>query len=133
MVEVQARIGTVIEVEGLTKRYGAQKAVDGLSLTVPEGAIFGLLGENGAGKTTTIQTLLGLIRPDAGRAEVLGLDPARRGLEVRRRTGYVPEAPVLYDWMTVAEIGWFAAAFHLDAQGATAGYQYRYTDLTRAF
>ena len=79
MVEVQARIGNVIEIEGLTKRYGSQKAVDGLSLTVPEGAIFGLLGENGAGKTTTIQTLLGLIRPDAGRTKVLGLDPTRRG------------------------------------------------------
>jgi ABC-2 type transport system ATP-binding protein len=64
---------------------------------------------------------------------VLGLDPARQGLDVRRRTGYVPESPVLYDWMTVAEIGWFAAAFHLDAQGTTNGYQYRYTELTRGF
>ena len=64
MIEAQARIGAVIQVEGLTKRYGSQKAVDGLSLTVPEGSIFGLLGENGAGKTTTIQTLLGLVRPD---------------------------------------------------------------------
>ena len=77
MIEAQARIGTVIQIEGLTKRYGSQKAVDGLSLTVPEGSIFGLLGENGAGKTTTIQTLLGLIKPDAGRTEVLGLDPAQ--------------------------------------------------------
>jgi ABC-2 type transport system ATP-binding protein len=133
MIEAQARIGTAIQVEGLTKRYGRQKAVDGLSLTVPEGSIFGLLGENGAGKTTTIQTLLGLIKPDGGRTEVLGLDPARRGLDVRRRTGYVPESPVLYDWMTVAEIGWFAAAFHLDAHGTTSGYQYRYTELTHGF
>jgi ABC-2 type transport system ATP-binding protein len=133
MIEAQARIGAAIQVEGLTKRYGNQKAVDGLSLTVPEGSIFGLLGENGAGKTTTIQTLLGLVRPDAGKTEVLGLDPMRRGLEVRRRTGYVPESPVLYDWMTVAEIGWFAAAFHLDAHGTTSGYQYRYTELTRSF
>src|SRR5580692_9500976 len=131
MIETQARIGAAIQVEGLTKRYGSQKAVDGLSLTVPEGSIFGLLGENGAGKTTTIQTLLGLIKADAGKTEVLGLDPARRGLDVRRRTGYVPESPVLYDWMTVAEIGWFAAAFHLDAHGTTSGYQYRYTELTR--
>jgi ABC-2 type transport system ATP-binding protein len=123
MVEIQARIGNVIEVEGLTKRYRAQRAVDGLSLAVPEGAIFGLLGENGAGKTTTIQTLLGLVRPDAGRIEVLGLNPVRRGLDVRRRTGYVPESPVLYEWMTVAEIGWFAAAFHLDSQGTTTTYE----------
>jgi len=133
MIETQARIGAAILVEGLTKRYGNQKAVDGLSLMVPEGAIFGLIGENGAGKTTTIQTLLGLVRPDAGRTEVLGLDPARRGLDVRRRTGYVPESPVLYDWMTVAEIGWFAAGFHLDAHGTTSGYQYRYTELTHGF
>ena len=133
MIEAQARIGTAIHVEGLTKRYGNQKAVDGLSLTVPEGSIFGLLGENGAGKTTTIQTLLGLVKPDAGKIEVLGLNPQRRGLNVRRRTGYVPESPVLYDWMTVAEIGWFAAAFHLDAHGTTGGYQYRYTELTRGF
>ena len=60
---------------------------------MPEGSIFGLLGENGAGKTTTIQMLLGLVKPDAGRIDVLGLDPARRGLEVRRRIGYVPERP----------------------------------------
>jgi ABC-2 type transport system ATP-binding protein len=133
MIEAQAWIGAAIQVEGLTKRYGSQKAVDGLSLTVPEGSIFGLLGENGAGKTTTIQTLLGLVKPDSGRTEVLGLDPARRGLDVRRRSGYVPESPVLYDWMTVAEIGWFAAGFHLDAHGTTSSYQYRYTELTRGF
>jgi ABC-2 type transport system ATP-binding protein len=133
MIEARTRIGSVIQIEKLTKRYGKQTAVDGLSLTVPEGAVFGLLGENGAGKTTTIQALLGLIRPDGGRTEVLGLDPARRGLEVRRQAGYVPESPVLYDWMTIAEIGWFAAAFHLDAQGTANTYQYRYTELTRGF
>jgi ABC-2 type transport system ATP-binding protein len=133
MIEAQARIGSVIQIEEFTKRYGNQKAVDGLSIMVPEGSIFGLLGENGAGKTTTIQTLLGLIRPDGGRIEVLGLDPSRKGLDVRRRTGYVPESPVLYDWMTVAEIGWFAAGFHADSQGTTNTYQYRYTELTRGF
>ena len=71
MVETQARIGTAIQVDGLTKRYGTQKAVDSLSLVVPEGSIFGLLGENGAGKTTTIQMLLGLVRPDAGNCRYL--------------------------------------------------------------
>ena len=112
-----AHSGAVIRVDGLIKRYRGQTAVDGLSLEVPAGSVFGLLGENGAGKTTTIQAMLGLIQPDAGRLEVLGLDPSRQGFEVRRRVGYVPEAPVLYDWMKVAEIGWFAAAFHLDARG----------------
>jgi ABC-2 type transport system ATP-binding protein len=128
-----AQSGAVIRVEGLVKRYRGQTAVDGLSLEVPEGSVFGLLGENGAGKTTTIQALLGLIPPTAGRLEVLGLDPSRQGLEVRRRVGYVPEAPVLYDWMTVSEIGWFAAAFHLDADGSPAGYQARYAELVRGF
>ena len=133
MTETQSRMTAVIQIEGLSKRYGSQKALDGLSLSVPEGSIFGLLGENGAGKTTTIQTLLGLVRPDGGRTSVLGLDPVRSGIDVRRQTGYVPESPVLYDWMTVAEIGWFAAGFHLDLHGTTTSYQLRYTELTRGF
>lgn len=122
-----------IRVHNLTKRYRDQLAVDGLSLEVPEGSVFGLLGENGAGKTTTLQVLLGLIAADSGRAEVLGLDPARRGVDVRRRVGYVPEQPALYDWMTVAEIGWFAAGFHPDALTGTARYQTRYVELIDGF
>jgi ABC-2 type transport system ATP-binding protein len=122
-----------IRVEGLTKRYRAQRAVDRLTLEVPAGSVFGLLGENGAGKTTTIQVLLGLVAADEGRVETLGLDPARHGLEVRRRVGYVPEQPALYDWMTVAEIGWFAAGFHADARTGTGAYLYRYTALVEGF
>jgi ABC-2 type transport system ATP-binding protein len=133
MIQAEARSAGVIAVQRLTKRYGGRAVVDDLSFSVPEGAIFGLLGENGAGKTTTIQMLLGLVKPGAGRLEVLGLDPTRRGLAVRRRVGYVPEVPILYDWMTVAEIGWFAAGFHLDADGTTSGYQHRYTELARGF
>src|SRR5262249_769401 len=60
-------------------------------------------------------------------------DPARHGLDVRRRVGFVPEAPVLYDWMSVAEIGWFAAGFHLDPERSTAGYRARYSELGRLF
>jgi len=100
---------------------------------VPEGSVFGLLGENGAGKTTTLLTLLGLLVPDRGRVEVLGLDPVTRGLEVRRQVGYVPEVPALYDWMTVREIGWFAAGFHPDAAGETAPFLARYAGLTEGF
>ncbi len=102
----------VIHVQGFTKRYKREIAVDGLTLDVPPGAVFGLLGQNGAGKTTTIQALLGLITPDAGEVRTMGLDPVRRSLEVRRRVGYVPEQPSLFEWMTVSEIGWFAAGFH---------------------
>ena len=83
-----------------------------MQFDVPPGSVFGLLGENGAGKSTTIKAILGLIEPDGGRVETLGLDPSKKGLEVRRKVGCVPELPGLYEWMTVAEIGWFAAGFH---------------------
>ena len=82
----------VILVEGLTKRYHGEPAVQGLSLEVPAGAVFGMLGENGAGKTTTIQALLGMVVPDEGRIRTLGLDPVRHGLEVRPTGGLRPRA-----------------------------------------
>jgi ABC-2 type transport system ATP-binding protein len=107
--------------------------VDGLSLEIPDGSIYGLLGENGAGKTTTLQILLGLVAADDGRAEVLGLDPMRKGIEIRRRVGYVPEQPALYDWMTVAEIGWFAAGFHPEPRTGSAAFQARYVELIEEF
>ena len=122
-----------VRVSNLTKRYRDQTAVDGLSLDVPAGAVFGLLGENGAGKTTTIQALLGLIAPDDGRTEVLGLDPATQGLQVRRRVGYVPEVPGLYDWMTVKEIGWFAAGFHPDRYEGGTPYFQRYLAFAESY
>ncbi|MHC5537281.1 ATP-binding cassette domain-containing protein, partial [Singulisphaera rosea] len=96
-----------VKISEMTKRYKGHVAVDRMTLEVPVGSVFGLLGENGAGKTTTIQSLLGLILPDEGRVETLGLEPGHFGLEVRRRVGYVPERPTLYEWMTVTEIGWF--------------------------
>jgi ABC-2 type transport system ATP-binding protein len=130
---MSSQANATIRVENLTKRYRDQVAIDGLSLEVPEGSVFGLLGENGAGKTTTLQILLGLLAADSGRAEVLGLDPARQGIEVRRRVGYVPEQPALYDWMTPAEIGWFAAGFHPEGRTGTAAYQTRYTELIEGF
>lgn len=122
-----------ITIDNASKFYRDQVALDGLSLEVPEGSVFGLLGENGAGKTTTLQILLGLIKADSGSARVLGLDPARDGLEIRRRVGYVPELPALYDWMTVAEIGWFAAGFHPEPGVGTSAFQTRYVDLIQGF
>jgi ABC-2 type transport system ATP-binding protein len=102
----------VIELTDLTKRFGGRAVVNRLGLTVPRGAVYALLGENGAGKTTTIRMLTGLLQPDAGRATILGLDCWRQAAKLRRRVGYVPERPRFYDWMTVAEIGWFTAGFH---------------------
>jgi ABC-2 type transport system ATP-binding protein len=89
-----------IHTVGLTKRYGDFTAVDRLDLTVYQGEVFGLLGPNGAGKTTTILMLLGLSEPSAGSARVLGLDPARHPLEVKRRVGYLPDAVGFYGGLT---------------------------------
>jgi ABC-2 type transport system ATP-binding protein len=124
---------SAIRIEHMTKRYRGQIAVDRLTLDVPAGSVFGLLGENGAGKTTTILSLLGLIVPEQGRVETLGIDPARRSLEVRRRVGYVPEQVCLYDWMTVAEIGWFAAGFHPEPGSGSKPYEERYRALAAGF
>jgi ABC-2 type transport system ATP-binding protein len=102
----------LIEVEKLTHRYGKTLAVDDLSFGVQAGEVYGLLGHNGAGKTTTIKALLGLLRPQSGRASVLGLDAWKNGVEIRRRVGYVPEDLHAYDWMTVKETLWFVSQFH---------------------
>ncbi|MEE8421369.1 MAG: ABC transporter ATP-binding protein, partial [Dehalococcoidia bacterium] len=90
-----------IRLEQLTKDYGSLRALDGLDLTVEEGEVFGFLGPNGAGKTTTLRVLMDLIRPTSGRAEVLGFDTQRDSIEVRARTGYLPDDPQMYDDMTV--------------------------------
>lgn len=89
-----------IACRGLKKHYGEVRAVDGLDLEVQPGECFGLLGPNGAGKTTTILMLLGLTEPTEGQARVVGLDPARRPLEVKRRVGYLPDAVGFYADMT---------------------------------
>ena len=102
----------VIRLDKLTKRFGAETALAEVSLEVPRGAVFALLGENGAGKTTAIRIMLGLAEPTSGHAEVLGLSSATQGLQIRQRVGYVPERPTLYEWMTVEEIGWFTAGFY---------------------
>lgn len=122
-----------IRIEAMTKRYRGEVAVDRLSLDIPAGSVFGLLGENGAGKSTTIKTVLGLIQPDAGRVETLGLDASRFGLEVRRKVGYVPEQPHLYDAMTIRDIGWFAAGFRPDCPGGLAGFRSRFDALIAGF
>ena len=101
----------VLELEKVSKLFGNNIALDKVSYAVEPGTVFALLGENGAGKTTTIRILLGLTDADSGRASVLGLDSKNDDVEIRRRVGYVPEQPLLYDWMSVAEIGKFTAAY----------------------
>ncbi|HXF89424.1 MAG TPA: ABC transporter ATP-binding protein [Xanthobacteraceae bacterium] len=94
---------TVIEVSGLTKRYGGTTAVNGISFTISRGEIFGLLGPNGAGKTTTILMLLGLSDVTSGTVRVLGHDPGREPLQVKSRVGYLPDSVGFYDNLTAFE------------------------------
>jgi len=93
----------VIEATGLTKAYGQVTAVDRVSFTVGRGEIFGLLGPNGAGKTTTILMLLGLTDISDGKVNVLGLDPARQPLSVKRRVGYLPDTVGFYDQLSASD------------------------------
>lgn len=111
----------IVEIDGLTKDYETGfwrkkrvRALDGLSLSVAPGQIFGFLGGNGAGKTTTIKILMGLLFPTAGTATILGRsisDP-----EMHRRIGYCPENPYFYDYLTAAELmNYFGEIFGLDS------------------
>lgn len=93
----------LIETQALVKRYGPVTAVDGLTLSITGGEICALLGPNGAGKTTTILMLLGLTEASSGSVRVLGLDPAREPLEIRRRVGYLPENVGFYGDLSAAE------------------------------
>ncbi|PTR00109.1 ABC-2 type transport system ATP-binding protein [Mucilaginibacter yixingensis] len=93
----------IIQLKGLTKLYGAQKAVDHLDLDIYKGEIFGLLGPNGAGKTTTILMMLGLTEPAGGSALVCGYNATRNPLEVKRKVGYMPDSVGFYDHMSAAE------------------------------
>ena len=116
-----------ITLDHVTKRFGAHTALNNFSVEVPRGVVFALLGENGAGKTTAIKLALGLDVANAGELEVLGLDSRTQGDEVRRRVGYVPERPALYEWMTAAEIGWFTGGFY------PSGFEQHYLNLLQQF
>ena len=117
----------VFRLEDVSKRFGRLRALHHVSLDGPPGTVVALLGENGAGKTTAIRILLGLLESDLGMAQVYGLSSRFHGQEIRRRVGYVPERPTLYEWMTVAEIGWFSAGFY------DATYLPRYNELVTHF
>ena len=93
-----------IALEGVTKRYGGGGGIEDVTLVVPSGEVFGFLGPNGAGKTTTIRLLLDLIRPDAGRISLFGLDARHDSVAIRRRIGYLPGDLALYDRLTAREL-----------------------------
>jgi len=94
---------------GLTKRFGASAAVDGLDLTIPQGEFHALLGPNGAGKTTTLRMVAGLLRADGGSVSVLGHDVATHPAEAKRELAFLPDDPLVYDKLTALEYLEFVA------------------------
>jgi ABC-2 type transport system ATP-binding protein len=101
-----------VETENLGRMFGKFEAVRGVSLRVPRGTVFGLLGVNGAGKSTVIKMIVGHLRPTSGRITVLGRTLEEDLVEIRRRVAYVSENRYLYEWMTVEESVNFTRAFH---------------------
>lgn len=111
--DAAASIATpAIEIHDLHKIYSGFHAVDGLTVTVPQGCFFGFLGPNGAGKTTTIKMLMGLAQPNSGTMSVLGLPMPGKSLEIRQQIGLVPDDTLLFDYLTGAEYLEFVARLY---------------------
>lgn len=102
----------IIEIRGVAKSFKNKAVLKGVDLTVRKGEIYAFLGRNGAGKTTTIEMLLGLLDRDAGDLKVLGLDPRKQAIEIRRRVGYMAEDQTMYGWMKISEICAFLEPFY---------------------
>src|SRR3989304_4654783 len=98
--------------ERLTKHYHGRRVVDSLSLRVPAGSVYGLLGRNGAGKSTAIKMLMGMVRQDSGSALLLGEDAANVSNATRERIAYLAEGHPLYGWMTIGQAVEFTRAFY---------------------
>jgi ABC-2 type transport system ATP-binding protein len=96
-------VAAALELENLTKHFGAKVAVDDLTLRLEAGAFLGLLGRNGAGKSTTLKMITGLVRPTAGRIRILGLELDESPLEVKRQIGVMPEDMALLEYLTGAQ------------------------------
>jgi ABC-2 type transport system ATP-binding protein len=110
----------VVEVRELSRRFGQRLALDRLNLTVPRGAVLGLVGVNGSGKTTLLRHVLGLLRVQSGRVRVLGRDPVADPVGVLSRVGHVSEDVDLPGWMRVGELMRYTAAFYPDWDAALA-------------
>ena len=111
----------VVAVTNLSRSFGPKKALNDVTLTVPRGCVFGLVGENGAGKSTLIKHLLGLWRAETGSVSVFGLDPVSEPTAVLERIGYLSEEPDLPGWMRVAELLRYTEAFYRRWDAAYAG------------
>jgi ABC-2 type transport system ATP-binding protein len=101
----------IVEVRRLSRRFGTTTALDDVSLTVPRGGVFGLIGANGAGKTTLLKHLLGMLKAEAGSVQVFGLDPVANPVGVLGRIGYLSEDRDLPEWMRVRELMRYTQAF----------------------
>ncbi len=119
-----------VEIRDLTKTYGMIRAIDGLTLNINQGEIFGLLGPNGSGKTTTMKIISGILKPDSGHIRVLGFDPVQEPILVKNRIGYVPETPTLYESLTVRDFFEFVSSVRKLDKGSTAT---KVEALTKAF
>jgi len=109
------------EITGLVKRFGAKTAVDGLTLRVPAGMLYGFLGVNGAGKTTTLRMISGLIQPDAGEIRVCGIDAVAEPQRAKQPLAYIPDDPVLYGKLNPMEhLEFVAALWNVDPATARA-------------
>jgi ABC-2 type transport system ATP-binding protein len=103
---------SVIDIQGVTRRFGAKTALDEVCLSVPRGCVFGLVGVNGSGKTTLIKHVLGLLRAESGSVRVFGRDPVADPVGVLSRIGYLSEENDLPPWMTIAELIRYTRAFY---------------------
>jgi ABC-2 type transport system ATP-binding protein len=103
---------SVIDVSNLTRRFGGKTALDAVSLSLPRGAVYGLVGANGAGKTTLIKHLLGLLRAESGSVRIFGRDPVADPVGVLSRIGYLSEENDLPAWMRVDELMRYTRAFY---------------------
>ncbi|OFX05905.1 MAG: multidrug ABC transporter ATP-binding protein [Alphaproteobacteria bacterium RIFCSPHIGHO2_12_FULL_63_12] len=107
--------GPVIDVRGLTKKFGTKTVVDNFDLSVPKGAIYGFLGPNGSGKTTTIRMVCGLLKADAGAGAVLGLDVLKESDKIKERVGYMTQRFSLYEDLSIREnLEFIARLYSLD-------------------
>lgn len=102
----------VIEIRDVTRQFGAKRALDNVSLSVPRGIVYGLVGANGAGKTTLIRHVLGLLKAQTGSVRVFGLDPVKQPVNVLSRIGYLSEEGDLPGWMRVDELMRYMRAFY---------------------